>query len=125
MQTVSTGMKSFSEITEFPMSCFYSFHSLEIVLDRLKVLDIGEECFNNVQCDLEICNYPILQKIIVRKNSLQNLNSLKICNNESLHSIEIEDGQRWSTNELFFVNGAFFNVNTVVFESMNIIMNGK
>ena len=118
-------MKSFSEITEFPMSCFYYFHSLEIVLDRLKVLAVGEECFNNVKCDLEICNYPILEKIIVRKNSLQNLNSLKICNNESLHSIEIEDGQRWSTNELFFVNGAFFNVDTVVFESMNIIMNGK
>ena len=118
-------MKSFSEITEFPLSCFYSFHSLEIVLDRLKVLAVGEECFNNVKCDLKICNYPILQKIIVRKNSLQNLNSLKICNNESLHSIEIEDGRKWYVMGIVYVNGAFINVNTVVFESMDIIMNGK
>ena len=37
-------------------------------------------------------NTPNLQSIIVKKNSLQNLNLLKICNCERLKTIETEDG---------------------------------
>ena len=53
---------------------------------------------------MDICNYSNLEKIIVKENSLQNLNSLKICNNEELSNIEIEDG-------------VFSNVNNVIIES--------
>ena len=53
---------------------------------------------------MEICNYSNLENIIVKENSLQNLNSLKICNNEELLNIEIEDG-------------VFSNVNNVIIES--------
>ena len=52
---------------------------------------IGEGCFNEEKDDLVIANYPNLEKIVVKKKSLQNLNSLKICNNEKLKTIEIED----------------------------------
>ena len=55
-------------------------------------------------------NYPNLEKIIVKKNSLQNINSLKICNCEKLKIIEIEDGD--------FLNGAFSNVKNVIIESI-------
>ena len=47
----------------------------------------GNDYFGN----LVIENYPNLEKIVVKKNSLKNLNSLKICNNEKLKTIDIED----------------------------------
>ena len=47
----------------------------------------GNDYFGN----LVIENYPNLEKIVVKKYSLKNLNSLKICNNEKLKTIEIED----------------------------------
>ena len=54
---------------------------------------IIEEGFgNDYYGNLVIQNYPNLQSIVVKKNSLQILNSLKICNCEKLKKIEIEDG---------------------------------
>ena len=61
----------------------------------------GNDYFGN----LVIENYPNLEKIVVKKNSLMNLNSLKICNNEKLKTIEIEDY-------------AFENVKNVIIESI-------
>ena len=71
---------------------------------------IGEGCFNEVKDDLVIENYPNLEKIVVKKGSLQNLNLLKICNNEKLKTIEIENGV-WRDD------GAFYNVKKVIIES--------
>jgi len=59
--------------------------------DLIKELEIGENCFNEWKGDLIITNYPNLQSIIVKKNSLKNLNSLKICNCEKMKTIKIED----------------------------------
>ena len=59
--------------------------------------------------NLVIENYPNLEKIVVKNNSLKNLNSLKICNNEKLKTIEIEDGD-WE--------GIFGNVENVIIESI-------
>ena len=70
--------------------------------------DYGNDYFGNLVID----NYPNLQSIIVKKNSLQNLNSLKICNCEKLNIIEIEDG------ELEEKNGTFNNVKKVIIESI-------
>ena len=64
--------------------------------------------------DLVIENYPNLEKIIVKKYSLKNLNSLKICNNEKLKTIEIENSD--------YNNGAFTNVKNVIIESISIIL---
>ena len=60
--------------------------------------------------DLKICDYPNLEEIVVKKNSLEDLNSLKICNCEKLKIIEIEDGD-WD-------EGAFENVKNVIIESI-------
>ena len=50
--------------------------------------DYGNDYFGNLVID----NYPNLQSIVVKRNSLQNLKSLKICNCEKLKTIEVEDG---------------------------------
>ena len=63
--------------------------------------NFGNDYFGN----LVIENYPNLEKIVVKKNSLQNLNSLKICNNDKLKTIEVEDS-------------AFENVQNVIIESI-------
>ena len=60
---------------------------------------------NNYYGNLVIQNYPNLHSIIVKKDSLQNLNSLKICNCEKLRAIETED---WS----------FCRVRNVIIESI-------
>ena len=62
-------------------------------------------------CNLVIENYPNLEKIAVKKNSLYNIYSLKICNNEKLKTIEIEDNKQWAKNS------AFYNVKNVIIES--------
>ena len=71
---------------------------------------IEEEFGNDYYGNLVIENYPTLQSIIVKKNSLQNLNSLKICNCEKLKSIETEDHTNWD-------KGAFKYVKNVIIES--------
>ena len=68
--------------------------------------------------NLVIENYPNLEKIVVKNNSLKNLNSLKICNNEKLKTIEIEDGKEWGEDGEWYNNGAFMNVKNVIIESI-------
>ena len=82
--------------------------------------EFGNDYFGN----LIIQNYPNLQLIIV-KNSLQNLNLLKICNCEKLKTIEtedgerwIEDGERWIEYDKWHSNGPFKNVKMVKIESI-------
>ena len=58
-------------------------------------LVIEEECGDELKIDLKICGFENLKKLIVKKNSLQNLNSLVISNNTQLSSIVTEDGQGW------------------------------
>ena len=79
--------------------------------DLIKELEIGENCLNEWEDDLMIDNYPNLTKIVVKKNSLKNLNSLKICNCENLKTIEIEDSDDWD-------DSAFNNVKNVIIESI-------
>ena len=76
---------------------------------------IEEQFGNDYYGDLVIENYPNLQSIVIKKGSLKNLNSLKICNCEKLKTIEIEDGER---NNLGKSNGAFSNVKNVIIESI-------
>ena len=66
---------------------------------------IKEDFGNDLDGNLVIEKYPNLKKIVVKKNSLKNLNSLKICTNEKLKTIETEDG-------------AFCNVKNVIIESI-------
>ena len=68
--------------------------------------EFGNDYFGN----LIIQNYPNLQSIIVKNESLRDLNSLKICNCEKLKTIEVEDGDLYE--------GAFSNVKNVIIESI-------
>ena len=59
-----------------------------------------------------------LKKLIVKKNSLRNLNSLVISNNEELESIVTEDGDGgWSGNDSTNT-GACHNVKIVEISSI-------
>ena len=78
--------------------------------DLIKELEIGENCLNKWKGDLVIENYPNLQSIVVKMNTLRNLKSLKICNCEKLKTIEIENGD-WE-------DGAFYFVRNVIIESI-------
>ena len=73
----------------------------------------GNDYFGN----LIIENYPNLQSIIVKKNSLKILNSMKVCNCDKLTSIEVEDGERWEENGKWLSNGSFYSVKNVQIES--------
>ena len=75
-------------------------------------LIIGEKSLNKWKLDLKIINYCNLNKIVVKKNSLRFLNSLKICNCEKLKTFRIEDGDRQKRD------GAFLNVGSVTLESI-------
>ena len=68
---------------------------------------------------MEIENYPGLEKIVFKKGSLMNLNSLKICNCEKLNIIEIEDGEIWKDdNGSPCVNSPLFTVKNLIIESI-------
>ena len=75
-----------------------------------KEMIIEEGFGNDYFGDLVIENYPNLEKIVVKEDSFQNLNSLKICNNEKLKIIEIENGD--------ILEGAFYGVKNVIIESI-------
>ena len=64
--------------------------------------------------DLVISGFKNLEKIVILKTSLQNLNSLKICDNEKLSEIATEG------DDLFF-DASMFNVKNLVIESIFVI----
>ena len=67
---------------------------------------------NDMRGDVVIEGLNCLRSILVRRNSMQNLNSLKICNCELLEKIEVSDGY------MFINNGAFMNVKSVEISSL-------
>ena len=72
-------------------------------------LVIDEGCGNEMKDDLKLCGFDNLKSIVVKKNTLKNLNSLKISDNPVLKSIETEDGE--------YEKGAFYNVKNVTITS--------
>ena len=71
---------------------------------------------NALEDDLVIDNYSNLESIIVKKNSLKILQSLKICNCEKLKTIEIENGEIDFEANVYFC--AFWNVKNVIMDSI-------
>ena len=68
--------------------------------------------FNMWRGELVIDNYPNLEKIVIRRNSLKNKNMLKICNNERLKIIEVED------DNTYYNYSALWNTKSVILESI-------
>ena len=107
LQSFETGYKSFSKTTSLSLSSMIiKFDYLKISnLPNLQEMIIGEGCFNEWKGDLLIVNYPNLEKIVVKEWSLIYLKSLKICNNDKLKTVEVEEF-------------AFWNVKNVIIESI-------
>ena len=70
--------------------------------------------------NLVIDNYPNLQIIVVKENSLKNLNSLKIRNCDKLMTIVTKDGDDLEDEgtPFEFNHCAFENVKNVIIESI-------
>ena len=89
------------------------FNSLLMrVSNVLTGMVIEEGVCNDMGGDVVIDGLNCLRSILVKKNSMQNLNSLKICNCELLEKIEVSDGY------MFINNGAFMNVKSVEISSL-------
>ena len=67
----------------FPALNDCRFGRCKLKQNLIKVLEIGENCINECEGDLVVENYPNLQSIIVKKNSLKNFTALKMCNCEN------------------------------------------
>ena len=89
----------------------YGFHNL------IQELVIDEGCGNEFKGDLKLCGFGYLEKLVVKKKSLQNAKSLQISDNAVLKSIETEGFEESS----FSSSGAFHFVKSVVISSMMII----
>ena len=70
--------------------------------DLIKELEIGEGCLNDWGGSMVIKNYPNLEKITVKRKSLQYLELLKICDCERLKIIEIDDGIKEESIVVFY-----------------------
>ena len=88
-----------------------------IVHSLISELMIDERCGNEFKGDLSLCGFDYLERIVVKKNSFQNVNCLKISDNSVLNSIEIEGGM--INNEGF--TGSFVDVKSVTISSCFVI----
>ena len=82
----------------------------------LEELEIGENCCNELKC-FELIGFAHLKKLKFHKNSLKNLDSLVISNNNELTIIEIEDGEDRSFDESRNT-GVCYNVKNVEISSI-------
>ena len=82
----------------------------------LEELEIGENCCNDLKC-FKLIGFDHLKKLIFHKNSLKNLNSLVISNNNELKIIDIEDGE-YKNGDESGNTGVFYNVKNVEISSI-------
>ena len=81
---------------------------------------IEEGCGNDLRIDLKICGMDNLKKLTVKKNSLKNLKSLVVSNNENLENIDIENekGEKDQKEDGYEYSAAFENVKSVELSSI-------
>ena len=75
-------------------------------------LVITKDVCNDMKGDVVIEGLHCLKSILVKRNSMMNLNRLKICNCAMLETIETEDGSGWD-REIETYYAAFENVKSV------------
>ena len=84
----------------------------EMVHSLIHELVIAEGCGNHYKGNLSLCRYINLERIVVKKNSLKYLNSLRISYNPVLKSIETEGSEVETIGK-----SVFLYVKSVVIES--------
>ena len=67
--------------------------------------------------NLTISDNPCLESIVIKKNSLKNLNSLIISNNTQLSNIVTEDGNGGSSSESYNT-GVFYYLKNLTLSSI-------
>ena len=87
---------------------------------EIEYLVIGEGCGNELQMDLNICDYPNLKELSIHNNSLNNIHSLTISNNLRLGSIVI--GEENNENDLVPTLENVKQLSIMSIESMNNIL---
>ena len=86
-------------------------------LSNLREITIEEGCFQDKMDILELCNLPNVETIVVKKQSLVFVNTLKICNNEQLKNIVVEDGDRYQQNDQWYSDAAFLDTKDLTLAS--------
>ena len=100
----NNGIGSFNLKTAFIQAIYIELPEFNKDIEEM-IIEFGWG--NKYYGNLLIENYHNIQSIIVKRNSLQNLKSLTICNCEKLKTIDIE-------------NGAFKQVTSVIIESSGV-----
>ena len=80
-------------------------------------LVIEEGCGNDWTIDLNLCGFENLKKLVIKKNSLKNLNSLKISNNKELEIIKVEGSEGEQKCNIQY-SGACYSVKNITIESI-------
>ena len=78
--------------------------------DRWTSITVNSGLCNSMRGNLSISNYPYLQSIMLKKNSLKYLNSFVISNNPQLTTLTIEDGTYYSDTNIESVSAFVNNV---------------
>ena len=91
-----------------------------IVHSLIHELVIDEGCGNDYKGDLLLCGFDYLERLVVKKDSFVNVNSLKISDNPVLKSIETEDSEEESAGFFVVLYGCLKNVKSVIIESLII-----
>ena len=72
-------------------------NDIMIIHDLIEILVIGEFCYNNLTCDLELSYYRNLRKFIIKKDSFKNIGKFTICCNDELEEIIIENSKSFES----------------------------
>ena len=84
-----------------------------IVHSLIHELVIEEGCGNDYEGDVLLCGFDNLERVVVKKNSFRNVNSIKISDNCVLKIIDT-DSDEWD------IDSVFCCVKSIVIESMMI-----
>ena len=95
-----TGNGSFKNTTKLSLSSNTFNYTVNLYLPQLQCIIIGENCLNEWKDDLMIVDFPRLESVVVKKNSLQSIYSVSIRNNKQLTTIEVEDYSFYNVKNL-------------------------
>ena len=77
-------------------------------------LEIAEDACNDMKDDLVISGFANLKSIVVKKDAMKKVKSLKICDCDVLERIIVEDGSGWNDG---ICHAPFINVKSVIITS--------
>lgn len=83
-------------------------------------IEISENCGNEIKGDLEWSGFKKLEKITVKKNSLQNITALTIADNPSLKVFQTENGNGGFNPGDKRNTVAFYNTRSIIIDGIQL-----